>query len=68
MTKQERLEIKVGEFIARQKGAFCLDDLAEDTAIAKIGGKTPLVYEELFETLENNTLTFSTDGHTFMPL
>ncbi|MDR0636494.1 MAG: plasmid pRiA4b ORF-3 family protein [Treponema sp.] len=67
MKKQERLEEKIDEFISRQNSTFCLDDIAKDPGIMKIGGKNGISREEILDLLVDGSQVFSSDSRTFIP-
>ena len=67
MKKQEQLDEKIDEFISRQNSAFCLDDIAKDPAIMKIGGKSGVSREEILDLLVDGSQVFSPDSRTFIP-
>ncbi|MDR1398959.1 MAG: plasmid pRiA4b ORF-3 family protein [Treponema sp.] len=67
MTKQERLDEKIDEFISRQNSAFCLDDIAKDPGIMKVGGKSGVSQEEIQDLLLHGLQVFSSDSRTFIP-
>jgi hypothetical protein len=67
MTKHERLIEKIDEFVSRQNGAFCLDDIVNNPSILKVGGRTGVSKEEILRLLVNGCQVFSSDSRTFIP-